>query len=177
MKYYREIPSEFKPVVLGLTASPAGEVTVERTSLKLDKLLDNLSCTITMPIESDVQVRLKRCIEDHIEHLRMLHIKVESGCQALQELPLFSPNFRGALRRLIDRCHGDNRKIKTLIVGEHAMHMLSVVDLSEVLGYKHAMQCLKECVYRTIHAVYPKRERLKEMDWKAPHFYSSKRFS
>ncbi|KAJ7353981.1 hypothetical protein OS493_030827 [Desmophyllum pertusum] len=177
MKYYREITNEFKPVVLGLTASPAGEVTVERTSAKLDKLLDNLSCTIAMPVESDVvhvntpdtfydvsssvntrQVRLKRCIEDHIVFL----INDAPGCEALQGLPLFSPNFRGALRRLIDRCHGDKRKIKAVIVGEYVMHMLSVVDLSEVLGYKHAMQCLKECVYRTIHAVSPKESALKK---------------
>ena len=181
MTYYKYTPDRFKPVVLGLTASPAGEVTVERTSSKLEKLLENLNCSIAMPVVtskvvhvnipdtyevsfcmSTRQAILKQCIKEHIEHLRASHLNDAPGGQALQGLPLFSPNFRGALRRMIDRCHSNKKQIKALIIGEHAMHMLSVDDLSEVLGYKHAMECLRECIYRTIQASSPKESALKK---------------
>ena len=191
MAYYKNTPNKFKPVLLALTASPAGETTVERTSFKLEELLDNLCCSIAMPVltssvrhvnipdtvyevsecTSDRHVALRRRIEDHIEHLKtMLQTDDAPGRHNLQELPLFSPNFRGALRRLIDSCHGNKRRKKVLIAGEHAMHMLSVVDLSEVLGYQHAMECLRDCVYRTIQAVSPKESALKKLIGSQPTF-------
>ena len=191
MEYYKNTPNKFKPVVLGLTASPAGEITVERTSLKLEELLDNLCCSIAMPVltssvihvnipetvydvsecMSNRHVVLVRHIEDHLKYLRtMLQTDDVPGRQTLQELPLFSPNFRGALRRLIDSCHGNKKRKKTLIAGEHAMHMLSVVDLNEVLGYQHAMECLRDCVYRTIQAVSPKESALKKLIGSQPTF-------
>ena len=186
MSYYRPIPNKFKPVVLGLSASPAGELSLDSTKEQLQQLLNNLECEISMPVASEDlvahvntpdtvyevapamntnQVRLKRCIQDHIQELRTAHIDNAQGCQALalHELPVFSPNFRGALRRLIDSCHGNKRKIKPLIVGDHIMQMLSVVDLSEVLGFKHALQCLRECVQRIMHAVSPKDDALKRI--------------
>ena len=176
MEYYKKTPNKFKPVVLGLTASPAGEITVERTSLKLEKLLDNLCCSIATSSVKHVNIpdtsyEVSECmsvrhvvlrgrIEDHVKYLKTI-IQTEDALdrQTLQDFPLFSPNFRGALRRLIDSCHGNKRRKKTLIAGEHAMHMLSVVDLNEVLGYQHAMECLRDCVYRTIQAASPKRKR------------------
>ena len=186
MSFYQAIRNRFKPVVLGLSASPAGDSTVDRTKEMLQELLDNLQSEISMPVESEDlvahinnpdtvyevapamntnQVRLKRCIQDHIQQLRSAHIDNARGCQALafHGLPVFSPNFRGSLRRLIDSCHGNKRKIKPLIVGDHIMQMLSVVDLSEVLGFKHALQCLRECVQRITQAVSPKDNALKEM--------------
>ena len=186
MSYYRAISNKFKPVVLGLSASPAGEFSLDRTTEQLQQLLSNLECEISMPVASEDlvahvntpdtvyevasamntnQVRLKRCIQDHVQELRTTYIDNAQGCQALglHELPVFSPNFRGALRRLIDSCHGNKRKIKPLMVGDHIMQMLSVVDLSEVLGFKHALQCLRECVQRIMNAVSPKDDALKKI--------------
>ena len=191
MTYYENTPNKFKPVVLGLTASPAGEITVERTSLKLKELLDNLCCSIAMPVltssvihvnipdtiydvsecMSTRHVVLRRCIMDHAEYLKpILQTDDALRCQTLQELPFFSPNFRGALRWLIDSWHSNKRRTKTLIAGEHAMHMLSVVELDEVLGYQHAMNCLRDCVYRTIQAVSPKESALKKLIGSQPTF-------
>lgn len=191
MAYYKDTANKFKPVVLGLTASPAGEITAEKTRLKLEELLENLCCSIAMPVltssvihvnipdtvydvsecMSTRHVVLRGRIEDHVEYLKtMLQTEDAPGRQTLQELPLFSPNFRGALRRLIDNCHGNKRRKKTLIAGEHAMHMLSVVDLNEVLGYHHAMECLKDCVYRTIQAASPKESALKKLIGSQPTF-------
>ena len=188
MEYYRRTQEDrFKPVVLGLSASPAGEATVERTTEKLQDLLHNLSCEVSTPVESEdfaknvnnpdtlydtasamntSQVRLQRFIQDYIQHLKITYM---GNTQAL-EFPVFSPNFRGMIRRLIDDCHGDKRKIKTLIAGEHIMQMLSIVDVSEVLGYKHAMECLKESISSTIHAVSPKDSALKKMVGTHPTF-------
>ena len=186
MSHYGDTLNRFKPVVLGLSASPAGEVSAERTLEKLQQLLENLRCEISMPVESEDlvthvnhpdsfyevapamntnQVRLKRCIEDHIQHLRTTYLNNAQDSQplALHGLPVFSSNFRGALRKLIDNFHGNRRRIKPLIVGEHVMQMLSVVDVSEVLGYKYALECLRECVYRIMHAVSPKDEALKKI--------------
>ena len=186
MSYYRAVPNKFKPVVLGLSASPAGELSLDRTKEQLQQLLNNLECEISMPVASEDLVAhvntpdtvyevapamntnqdgLKRCIQEHIQELRTTHIDNAQGFQALglHELPVFSPNFRGALRRLIDSCHGNKRKVKPLIVGDHIMQMLSVVDLSEVLGFKHALQCLQECVQRIMNAVSPKDDALRKI--------------
>ena len=191
MAYYQKTPNKFKPLVLGLTASPAGEITIERTGLKLKELLYNLCCSIAMPVVtssvkhvnipdtfydvsecmSTKHVVLRKCIEEHMKHLKtMLQTDNARGRQTLQEHPLFSPNFKGALRRLIDSCHSNKRTTKTLIAGEHAMQMLSVVDLNEVLGYQHAMECLRDCVYRTIQAVSPKESALKKLIHSQPTF-------
>ena len=187
MAYYKNTPNKFKPVVLGLTASPAGENTVERTSLKLEELLENLCCSIATPVltsgerhvnipdtlyevscMSDRHIDLRGRIENHVECLKTM--LDAPGRQTLHDLPLFSPNFRGMLRSLIDSCHGNKKKKKTLIAGEHAMHMLSVVDLNEVLGYQHAMECLRDCVCRTIQAVSPKESALKKLIGSQPTF-------
>ena len=192
MAYYKNTPNKFKPVVLGLTASPAGEITVERTILKLEELLDNLCCSIAMPVltlsvihenipdtsydvsESLVNVLLES-IMDHVEYLKtILQADGAPGRQTLQELPLFSPNFRGALRWLIDSCHGNKKRINTLVAGEHAMHMLSVVDLNEVLGYQLAKKCLRDCIYRTFQAVSPKESALKKLIGSQPTFLALK---
>ena len=195
MTHYKNTPNKFKPIVLGLTASPAGEITVERTILKLEELLDNLSSSIAMPVVTssvihenipDTFYESSECmsyrhvvlmsrIMDHVKYLKtMLQTDNAPGRQPLEEFPLFSSNFRGALRRLIDSCHGNKKKRKMLIAGEHAMQILSVVDLNEVLGYQHAMECLKDCIYRTIQAVSPKESALKKLIGSQPTFKALK---
>ena len=182
-QFYHDVPDRCKPLVLGLSASPAGELSTERTLLKLQELLKNLECDISTPMmsgdlvahvnspETSYEVAnamnnyLKSVIQDHIDHLRNTRIDNAQGSHGLElhGVDVFSVNFRGALRRLIDNCHGDKRRIEPLIVGEHIMQMLGVVDLSEVLGCKHAVECLKECVQRIQCAPTPKDGVLKSI--------------
>ena len=193
MEYYKTTPNRFKPIVLGLTASPAGELTVERTSEKLKKLLENLDCAIAMPIESDLllhvnipnviyetsdcknteQVILQQCIEDHIKHLINSHLKDVPNCQSF-EFPVFSSNFRGALRKLIDSYHSNKKCFRALTVAEHAMHLLSVVEFCEVLGYQYARESLKECVHRIDYANSPKYGALNRLIGSQPTFQALK---
>ena len=189
MAYYKTTPNWFKPVVLGLSASPAGELKVEKTSKKLKKLLENLDCKIAMPIESDLllhvnipnviyetsdrknteQVILQLCTEDHIEHLIKSHLKDVPDRQRF-EFPVFSSNFRGALRKLIDSYHSNKKCFKALTVAEHAMHLLSVVEFCEVLGNQYAVESLKECVHRIVYAKSPKDCALKKLIGSQPTF-------
>ena len=193
MEHYKTTPNRFKPIVLGLTASPAGELTVERTSEKLKKLLENLDCAIAMPIESDLllhvnipnviyetsdcknteQVILQQCIEDHIKHLINSHLKDVPNRQSF-EFPVFSSNFRGALRKLIDSYHSNKKYLRALTVAEHAMHLLSVVEFCEVLGYQYARKSLKECVHRIDYANSSKYGALNRLIGSQPTFQALK---
>ena len=178
--YEKVTPDSFKPLVLGLTASPAGEITTERTIEKLQKLLKNLHCNITMPVQSDdlvAHVNAPNTSYDEVattdvrqivlETLIMEHIKdLESTPgfqQALSGLVVFSSHFRGALRNLIDRCHGDNSQVETLIIGQHMMRLLSVIDVSRVLCYKDALVYLNDCINSVIQATSPCQSALKKL--------------
>ena len=184
--FYKNLePNSFKPLVLGLTASPAGEITVERTTKKLQKLLENLHCNITMPVESDDlvahvntpntsydvvtttdtrQIILERIVKDHIEDLQKSVIESTPGNQQLLKgLFVFSNHFRGALRNLIERCHGDKNKVETLIVSEHLMRLLGVIDVSLVLCYTDAIEYLNDCVNNVIEAISPSQSALKRL--------------
>ncbi len=184
--FYKTVtPDSLKPLVLGLTASPAGEITMERTNEKLQKLLKNLDCNITMPVESDDlvahvnapntsydvvtttdtrQILLEKFIKDHIVDLQRNHIeKTEGYQQALAGLIVFSNHFRGALRNLIERCHGDNSNIETLIVGEHMMRLLSIFEVSQVLCYKDALVDLNDCINNIVQAISPCQSMLKKL--------------
>ena len=184
MEYYHGTPSKFKPIVLGLTASPAGGVTVERTTDQLKELLDNLSCEVSIPIESNDlaenvnspdtlyftvpemntrQVVLLRIIQEHIQYLKTSYLDDAHRSQRFAGFPLFSSNFRGAVRRLNDSCHGNKSKTKAVIAGEHIMQMLSIVDVCEVLGYERAMECLRECVHNITYELSPKGSALSKM--------------
>ena len=184
MEYYHVTPNKFKPIVLGLTASPAGGVTVERTTDQLKELLDNLSCEVSTPIESNDlaenvnnpdtlyctvpemntrQVVLLRIIQEHIQYLKTSYLDDAHRSQRFAGFPLFSSNFRGAVRRLNDSCHGDKTKTKAVIAGEHIMQMLSIVDVCEVLGCERAMECLRECVHNITHELSPKGSALSKM--------------
>ena len=190
-QFYHNNPNSLKPLVLGLSASPAGELSVERTLLKLEELLKNLECKVSTPMLSEDLVAhvnypetsyevacasndyLKLPIQEHIQHLKPELIDNAQGSHRfeLQGMPVFSPNFRGALRRLIDDCHGNKKRIKPLIVGEHILQMLGVVDLSEVLGCKHAVECLQECVKRISSPTTPKDGVLKRIVDADPTFH------
>lgn len=184
MEYYHVTPNKFKPIVLGLTASPAGELTVERTTDKLKELLDNLRSEVSTPIESNDlaenvnnpdtvyctvpemntrQVVLLGVIQKHIQYLKTSCLDHAHRWQRFAGFPLFSSNFRGAVRRLNDSCHGDKSKTKAVISGEHIMQMLSIVDVCEVLGYDRAMECLRECVHNITHELSPKGSALLKM--------------
>lgn len=189
-QFYRNNPKSLKPLVLGLSASPAGELSMKRTLSKLEELLNNLECNISTPVLSEDLVAhvnypktsyevacasndLKLVLQEHIQHLKTKYIDSAQGSHRfeLEEMPVFSPNFRGALRRFIDGCHGDKMRIKPLIVGEHIMKMLGVVDLSAVLGCKHAVECLQECVKRVSSPSTPKDGALKRIVDADPTFH------
>ena len=184
MEYYLNTPNKFKPIVLGLTASPAGEVTVERTTDKLKELLDNLSCEVSTPFESNDlaenvnnpetlycivpemntrEVIFLSTIQEHIQFMKTTYLDDAHRWQRFAGFPLFSSNFRGALRRLNDICHGDKSKNKAIIAGEHIMQMLSIVDVCEVLGYDRAVECLRECVNNITRELSPKGSALSKM--------------
>ena len=184
MEYYLVTPNKFKPIVLGLTASPAGEVTVERTTDKLKELLDNLSCEVSTPFESNDlaenvnnpetlyctvpemntrEVIFLRIIQEHIQYMKTTYLDDAHRWQRFAGFPLFSSNFRGALRRLNDSCHGDKSKTKAIKAAEHIMQMLSIVDVCEVLGYDRAMECLRECVQNITRELSPKGSALSKM--------------
>ena len=52
MQHYKEARDRFKPLVLGLTASPAGASDLPKTKAKLEKLLQNLDANACMPVRS-----------------------------------------------------------------------------------------------------------------------------
>ncbi|XP_022809816.1 uncharacterized protein LOC111346815, partial [Stylophora pistillata] len=192
MQYYKKTPNRFKPVVLGLTASPGGELTVERTSETVEKLLENLDSVVTMPTESDLlhcnipdviyersdcmntdQVLLQKYIEEHIKYLIDVHFKDKPDRQSFA-FPVFSPNLRGALRKLIDSYHDNKKSLKALTVAEHAMRLLSIVEVCEVLGYQYAVESLKECVDRIVYAKSPKDGALNRLIGRHPSFQNLK---
>ena len=188
--YDRVSPDSSKPLVLGLTASPSGEITIERTTEKLQKLLKNLHCKITMPVESDDlvahvnapntsyeevgamdtdQIILESRIVEHINDVKRSYIESTPGYQqVLAGLCTLSSHFRGALRNLLERCHGDNFKIEdkttmALITGEHIMRLLCVIDISKVLCYKDALLYLNDCINSIVQATSPHHDALREL--------------
>ena len=188
--FYKKVtPDHYKPLVLGLTASPAGEFTIERTTEMLQKLLKNLDCKVTMPVKSDDLVAhvnapntsydevetlqtdlviLERCLVEHIKDVKKSHIESTPGYQqALAGLDVLFSHFRGALRNLIQRCHEDNSKIEdrttiALIVGEHIMRLLCVIEISQVLSYKDALVYLNDYINSIIGAISPHHDALRK---------------
>ena len=183
--YDKVSPESFKPLVLGLTASPAGEVSIESTVEKLKKLLKSLHCKISTPVKSDDlvanvhapdtfydevkvmdtrQVLLERFIEDHIQDVQNLHIASQSGYeQVLAGLPVFSSHFRGALRNLMERLCGDHENVKALIICEHILRLLSVIETSRVVCYKDALVYLNDCLNRIMMPASPNESVLNKL--------------
>lgn len=179
--FYKGTSNRFKPLVLALTASPAGADTPQATSTKLEELLSNLSASARMPVRStDLEVYwnrpetayevvsmntkqqlLQSYVETYLTSLTVL-IEMEAKCpRALDKLHVLKPNYRGALRKLIERCYGDKNRVKGLALGEHAMHMLSVIEVNNILGNEYAVECLEECIRQLQQATSP-MEQLKK---------------
>lgn len=179
--FYRVTSNRCKPLVLALTASPAGADTLQATSKKLEELLSNLSACGRMPSRStDLEVYWNRPdteyqmvplntkqtvfesnVELYLNSLKEL-IEWEAKCpRALDKLQVLKHNYRGALRKLIERCYGDKSRVKGLALGEHAMHMLSVIEVNNILGNEYAVECLEECIKQLRMATSP-LERLKK---------------
>ena len=180
MDFYKHTPDKYKPLVLALTASPAGALSQEETQENLDELLSNLCARACMPVTSSdlrlhwnrpvtsykvislnsTQQQLHVILENYLVFLRPL-IEQDTLCPGiLQGTPVSSPHFRGALRKAIDRCYGDKSKVRGLALGEHAMHMLGAIEINNILGCEYALGSLQECLGQVQNAATP-FERLK----------------
>lgn len=181
--FYKVTNNRFKPLVLALTASPAGADTPQATSTKLEELLSNLCACARMPVRStDLEVYwnrpetayevvsmntkqqlLQSFVETYLTSLTVL-IETEAKCpRALDRLHVLKPNYRGALRKLIERCYGDKNRVKGLALGEHAMHMLSVIEVNNILGNEYAVECLEECIRQLQQATSPMEQLKKKL--------------
>lgn len=179
--YYKVTSNRFKPLVLALTASPAGADKLEATITKLEDLLSNLCACARMPVrsrdlelywnrpETSYQVvplnRKQQLLQSSVElYLTSMTRVIEEQARsprALEGLRVLSPFYRGALRKVIDRCYGDKTRVKGLALAEHTMHMLSVVEVNNILGNEYAVECIEECIRQLQVATSP-MEQLKK---------------
>ena len=174
--FYKHTPDKYKPLVLALTASPTDADTKEKSIARLEQLLSNLCVSSLLrpdqclerglnwncPEMSDRIVALttkqvilrSSYIEVYVRKLVPL-IEKEAECSgAFQGLDIFSTNFRGALWKILDRRQGDKHK-KARALGEHAVHVLSAVEINSILGYEFALQILNDCFLRLESASTP----------------------
>ena len=179
--YYKATTNRFKPLVLALTASPAGADKLEATITKLEDLLSNLCACARMPVrsrdlelywnrpETSYQVvplnvkqqHLQSSVESYLTSMTRVIEEQARSPRALEGLRVLSPHYRGALRKVIDRCYGDKTRVKGLALAEHTMHMLSVVEVNNILGNEYAVECIEECIRQLQVATSP-MERLKK---------------
>ena len=181
--FYKVTINSRKPLVLALTASPAGADTPQVTTTKLEELLSNLCACARMPSRSTdleaywnrpettyemvslntKQQLLQSFVETYLTSLTV-QIEAELKCpRALDKLRVLTPNYRGALRKLIERCYGDKNRVKGLALGEHAMHMLSVIEVNNILGNEYAVDCLVECIKQLRTATSPMEQLKKKL--------------
>ena len=179
--YYKTTSNRFKPLVLALTASPAGADKLETTQTKIEELLSNLSACARMPLRSGdlelywnrpqtsyhvvplngKQQLLQSSVVSYVESLTKM-IEDEAGSpRALDRLSILTPSYRGAMRKLMERCHGDQSRVRGLALGEHAMHMLSVIEINNILGNEYAVDCIEDCIRQMQTATSP-MEKLKK---------------
>ena len=179
--YYKTTNNRFKPLVLALTASPAGADKLETTQTKIEELLSNLCASARMPLWSGdlelywnrpqtsyhvvplngKQQLLQSSVVSYVESLtKMIEDKAGSP-RALDRLSILTPSYRGALRKLMERCHGDQSRVRGLALGEHAMHMLSVIEINNILGNEYAVDCIEDCIRQMQTATSP-MEKLKK---------------
>ena len=181
--FYKVTSNRFKPLVLALTASPAGTDKLETTRTKLEELLSNLCACARMPVRSsDLELYWNRpetsyqvvplnskqhSLQSYIEtYLISLTKEIEDEARsprALDRLRVLSPHYRGALRKLIERCYGDKNRVKGLALGEHAMHMLSVIEVNNILGNDYAVECIEECINQLRTATSPMEQLKKKL--------------
>ena len=179
--FYKKTHDKFKPLVLALTASPAGTDKLETTRDNLETLLSNLSACARMPSRStdlerycnrpetsykviplnSKQTQLQSHFEQYLKSITSLIEEESKSPKALDGLKVLSQFYRGALRKLIERCHGDKTRIKGLAIAEHAMQILSVAEVNNILGHDYAVECYEECIKQLKTATSP-MERLKK---------------
>lgn len=171
-KYYEPLPDRYKPLVLGLTASPAGASTIEDTREQLTILLTTLRARCIMPTLSNdlvlhwnnpvtsykckplsfTEQDLQSVLVNYIESICPTIEKLSNMEEALTKTPASSINFKGCLRTVIDRCHSKEEYIQGLALAHHAMNMYSIIELNRVLGPSHAYEAL-ESVFRAVDDV------------------------
>ena len=179
--FYKKTDDKFKPLVLALTASPAGTDKLETTRDNLEILLTNLCACARMPLRSrdlewycnrpetsykviplnSKQTQLQSDIERYLNSITSLIEEEAKSPNALDGLKVLSQLYRGALRKLIERCHGDKTRLKGLAIAEHAMQILSVNEVNNILGHEYAVECFEECINQLQTATSP-MERLKK---------------
>lgn len=161
--HYVKLPEKFKPLVLALTASPAGEIGQKETMESLQDLLARLCCSPRMPVMSQDLARythkpettyklipltsLQQTLDTEIEtFLKGVGWKLaEHGkCQEITRLSPQAPNYRGCLRQISGRCH-DDENLEGYALSEFVMHLIGILEINNILGLKFAMQCLQEC--------------------------------
>ena len=179
--FYKKTDDKFKPLVLALTASPAGTDKLETTRDNLETLLSNLCACARMPLHSgdlelycnrpetsykviplnSKQTQLQSDIERYLNSITSLIEEEAKSPNAMDGLKVLSQCYRGALRKLVERCHGDKTRIKGLTMAQHAMQILSVAEVNNILGLDYAVECFEECIKRLQTASSP-LERLKK---------------
>ncbi|XP_044182237.1 uncharacterized protein LOC114966062 isoform X2 [Acropora millepora] len=173
--FYKKTDEKLKPLVLALTASPAGTDKLETTRENLETLLSNLCACARMPLRSrDLelhcnrpetsykviplnfkQTQLQSDIERYLKSITSLIEEEAKRPKALEGLNVLSQCYRGALRKLIDRCRGDKTRIKGLAIAEHAMQILSVTEVNNILGHEYAVECFEEYIEQLQTATCP----------------------
>lgn len=161
-QFYAPLENKYKPLVLGLTASPAGAITIDETREQLTELLSTMQAQCIMPVLSNdltlhwnnpvtsyvlrplslTQENLERIL---VEFLKSLCPKIEQLSDAeetLTKTSVSSPHFKSSLRTVIERCHSRGEYLEGLALAEHAMNLFSIIELNRVLGPSHAHEAL-----------------------------------
>lgn len=161
-EFYDPLSDRYKPLVLGLTASPAGASTIEETREQLTTLLTTLRARCIMPTLSNdlalhwnnpvtsyeckplssTQANLESILVNYIQSICPKIEQLSAMPEALSKTPASSINFKGCLRTVIDRCHSREEYVQGLALAKHSMNMYSIVELNRVLGPSHAYEVL-----------------------------------
>jgi ERCC4-related helicase len=161
-RFYDPLENRYKPLVLGLTASPAGASTIEDTREQLTTLLTTLRAHCIMPTLSNdlalhwnnpvtsyeckplsfVQENLETTLVNYIQSICPKIEELSGMHEALSKTSASSINFKGSLRTVIDRCHSKEEYVQGLALAMHAMNIHSIVELNRVLGPSHAYEAL-----------------------------------
>ena len=113
-----------------------------------------------VPLNGKQQL-LQSSVVSYVESLTKM-IEDEAGSpRALDRLSILTPSYRGALRKLMESCYGDQSRVRGLALGEHAMHMLSVIEINNILGNEYAVDCIEDCIRQMQTATSP-MEKLKK---------------
>ena len=167
--FHRKTDDNFKPLVLALTASHAGTDKLETTRENLETLLSSLCACARMPLRSrDLELycnqqetsykviplnfkqsQLQSDIVRYLNSNTSLIKEKAKRPKALEGLNVLSQFFRGALRKFIERFHGVETHIKGLAMAEHAMQLLSVTEINNILGHELNIICYR--MLRRIH--------------------------